>query len=346
MRVVHYLNQFFGGLGGEEKAGAPLQTREGALGPGRLLEEILGGDATVITTLVCGDNYAVEHQDEVIALAVEKVREAKADLFVAGPCFEAGRYGMASGALCSAVQSQLGVPVITGMAEENPGADLYREALYVIDSGRSAAKMRDVLVKMANLGKKLVSKAEIGLPAEEGYLRRGLIRDEFVAETAATRLVDMLMAKVKGEPFESEMVLTSFEPIPMPPAVKDLSRAKVMLITDGGLVPKGNPDQIEGQAATRWGAYSIDGLDDLKGEDYEISHGGYDPRFVQEDPDRLVPLDALREMEKKGIIGKLHHEFISTSGLANPLSNTRRMGKEMTEKVKREGVDAVILTST
>lgn len=346
MRVVHYLNQFFGGLGGEEKAGAPLQTREGALGPGRLLEEILGGDATVITTLVCGDNYAVEHQDEVIALAVEKVREAKADLFVAGPCFEAGRYGMASGALCSAVQSQLGVPVITGMAEENPGADLYREALYVIDSGRSAAKMRDVLVKMANLGKKLVSKAEIGLPAEEGYLRRGLIRDEFVAETAAQRLVDMLMAKVKGEPFESEMVLTSFEPIPMPPAVKDLSRAKVMLITDGGLVPKGNPDQIEGQAATRWGAYSIDGLDDLKGEDYEISHGGYDPRFVQEDPDRLVPLDALREMEKKGIIGKLHHEFISTSGLANPLSNTRRMGKEMTEKVKREGVDAVILTST
>ena len=25
MRVVHYLNQFFGGLGGEEKAGAPLE---------------------------------------------------------------------------------------------------------------------------------------------------------------------------------------------------------------------------------------------------------------------------------------------------------------------------------
>lgn len=346
MRVVHYLNQFFGGLGGEEKAGTPLQTREGAVGPGRLLEQALGGGAKVVATLVCGDNYAVEHRDEVIALVVEAVREARADLFVAGPCFEAGRYGMAAGALCAGVQSQLGIPVITGMAEENPGADLYREALYIIDSGQRAAEMRDVLIQMANLGKKLVSRAEIGPPVEEGYLRRGLIRDEFVAETAARRLVNMLMARVKGEPFESEMVPTSFEPIPMPPAVKDLSKAKLMLVTDGGLVPKGNPDKIEGRAATRWGAYSIEGLDDLKGEDYEISHGGYDPRFVQEDPDRLVPLDALREMERKRIIGKLHAEFISTSGLANPLSNTRRMGKEMAEKVKREGVDAVILTST
>lgn len=346
MRVVHYLNQFFGGVGGEEKAGIRLEEREGAAGPGRLLEQLLGGNAKIVKTLVCGDNYAVEHQDEVIASVLKKVREAKAELFIAGPCFEAGRYGMISGALCSAVQSELAIPVVTAMAGENPGADLYREALYIIDSGPSSAKMRDVLVKMAELAKKLVAREEIGLPGEEGYLRRGLIRDEFVEQTAAKRLVDMVMAKVTGGPFESEMVPTSFEPIPMPPAVKDLSKARVMLITDGGLVPKGNPDRIEGSAATRWGAYSIEGLDDLKGDDYEISHGGYDPRFVQEDPDRLVPLDAMREMEREGKIGKLHNEFLSTSGLANPLSNTRRIGREMAEKVKKEGIDAVILTST
>jgi len=346
MRVVHYLNQFFGGVGGEERAGMRLEEREGAAGPGRLLEQLLGGNAKIVKTLVCGDNYAVEHQDEVIASVLKKVQEAKAELFIAGPCFEAGRYGMISGALCSAVQSELAIPVVTAMAGENPGADLYREALYIIDSGPSSAKMRDVLVKMAELAKKLVAREEIGLPGEEGYLRRGLIRDEFVEQTAAKRLVDMVMAKVTGGPFESEMVPTSFEPIPMPPAVKDLSKARVMLITDGGLVPKGNPDRIEGSAATRWGAYSIEGLDDLKGDDYEISHGGYDPRFVQEDPDRLVPLDAMREMEREGKIGKLHNEFLSTSGLANPLSNTRRIGREMAEKVKKEGIDAVILTST
>ena len=346
MRIVHYLNQFFGGLGGEEKAGAPLEVREGAVGPGLLLQQLLGSDAKVVITLICGDNYAVEKQEAMIALALEKIREAKPDLFVAGPCFQAGRYGMAAGALCSAVQQTLGIPVVTGMSEENPGVDLYREALYIVDSGANAARMRAVLVKMASLAAKLVSKAKIGRPAEEGYLPRGLIRDQFVEQTAAQRLVDMVLAKIKGEPFESEMMPTSFAPIPMPPPLKDLSKAKLMLITDGGLVPKGNPDKIQGSAATRWGSYKIEGCDDLKGEDYEISHGGYDPQFVRQDPDRLVPLDAMRELEKEGVIGKLHDEFISTSGLANPLSNTRRMGREMAERVKQLGVDAVILTST
>ena len=346
MRIVHYLNQFFGGIGAEEQAGTSLEVRDVAVGPGKLLEQLLGEGTQVVMTLICGDNYAVEHESELIAAVVEKVKTARADLFVAGPCFEAGRYGMAAGALCAAIQSQLGLPVITGMSVENPGVDLYRDALYIVDSGVNAARMREVLGNMAKLGKKLVDKDPIGLPAEEGYLCRGLLRDQVVEQTAAQRLVGMLVAKVKGEPFESEMSSMAFEPVPMPPGVKDLSKARVMLITDGGLVPRGNPDKIYGTAATRWGAYNIEGRDDLRGEEYEISHGGYDARFVQEDPDRLVPLDALREMEKGGVIGKLHDEFISTSGRANPLSNTRRLGKEMAAKAKQEGIDAVILTST
>ena len=35
MRIAHYLNQFFGGLGGEEQAGAALETRAQAVGPGQ-----------------------------------------------------------------------------------------------------------------------------------------------------------------------------------------------------------------------------------------------------------------------------------------------------------------------
>jgi betaine reductase len=346
MRVVHYLNQFFGGIGAEEHAGAPLQVSDGPVGPGRLLEPLLGEGTRIVMTLVCGDNHAVENQQAVTASVVERIRAQKADLFVAGPCFDAGRYGMAAGALCAAVQAELDIPAITGMSEENPGADLYREALYIIDSGSNPAKMREVLGKMAIMGHNLVQKRVIGLPSEEGYLRRGLLRDQVVKHTAARRLVEMLVAKLDGAPFESEMLPVAFEPIPMPAAIKDLSQARVMLITDGGLVPKGNPDKIQGTAATRWGSYSIEGRDDLRGEEYEISHGGYDARFVQEDPDRLVPLDAMREMEKRGVIGKLHDEFISTSGRVNPLSNTRRLGREMAQKAKRDGVDAVILTST
>ena len=92
--------------------------------------------------------------------------------------------------------------------------------------------------------------------------------------------------------------------------------------------------------------YSVKGCQDLDGADYEISHGGYDPQFVRQDPDRLVPLDVMRELEREGVIGELHEEFISTSGLSNPLSNTRRMGREMAAKAKQLGIDAIILTST
>ena len=346
MRIAHYLNQFFAGVGGEEKAGIPLETRERAVGPGKLFEQLIGGEAKVVLSLVCGDNYAVENQDAMVAAAVQKIRQAKVDLLIAGPCFQAGRYGMAAGALCSAVQSQLNIPVLAAMSEENPGTDLYREVMYIVDSGANAANMRETVGKMAALTRKLIDHQPIGLPKEESYFPRGFIRDRFVEKTAGERLVDMVLAKVKGAPFESEMAPTKFAPVPMPPGLKDLTRAKLLLITDGGLVPKGNPDNIQGSAATRWGSYKIDGCDDLKAEDYEISHGGYDPQFVRDDPDRLVPLDVMRELEQSGAIGELYEEFLSTSGLANPLSNTRRMGREMADKVKRLGIDGVILTST
>lgn len=346
MRVVHYVNQFFGGLGGEEHAGTALEIRDGAVGPGKLLEQLFGSDCQVVMTLVCGDNYAVENQEALTAAVLEKIRAAQADLFIAGPCFLAGRYGMAAGALCAAVQATLKIPVITAMAAENPGADLYREFMYIVDSGDNSAKMREVLTRMAAMAQKLMRHEIIGSPKDEGYLVRGLIRDEFVELSAGQRLVDMVLKKVRGEPFESEMSPTTFAPVPKPPAIADLTKAKVMLVTDGGLVPKGNPDKIQGSAATRWGVYSVKGCQDLDGADYEISHGGYDPQFVRQDPDRLVPLDVMRELEREGVIGELHEEFISTSGLSNPLSNTRRMGREMAAKAKQLGIDAIILTST
>ena len=133
-----------------------------------------------------------------IAAAVQKIREANVDLLIAGPCFQAGRYGMAAGALCSAVQSQLNIPVLAAMSEENPGTDLYRELMYIVDSGSNAANMREAVRKMAALSRKLIDNQPIGLPKEESYFPRGFIRDRFVEQTAGQRLVDMVLAKVKA----------------------------------------------------------------------------------------------------------------------------------------------------
>jgi glycine reductase len=346
MRIVHYLNQFFGGRGGEEAANFEPSIQDGAVGPGKLLEQVLGEEARIVRTIIVGDNYAAEHLETLTELVLKEVSAAQADLFVAGPCFEAGRYGVAAGGLCAAVQAELGIPVVTGMAVENPGVDLYRQELYIVDSGTSVSAMRDVLTRMGSMARKLVCRQDIGRPSDTGYIPRGMLHDEFVETSAAERLVEMLVAKTKGEPFVSEFTPPSFVAVPAPAPVTDLSKARVAIVTDGGLVPKGNPDAISPYAATNWGAYDISGLDDLKGEDYEVSHRGYDTRYVEQDPDRLVPVDALRDLEKAGVVGKLHDRFVSTSGLANPLANSRRLGREIAEKLKAEGVDAVILTST
>jgi betaine reductase len=346
MRIVHYLNQFFSGQGGEEAANLAPHIYDAAVGPGKLLEQVLGEAAHIVRTIMAGDNYAAENLEMLTELVLKEVKTCQADLFVAGPCFEAGRYGLAAGALCQAVQTELGIPVVTGMAPENPGVDLYRQDLYIVDSGATVTAMRDILTTMGGIATKLVNHQDIGSPRDEGYIPRGMLHDAFVQHTAAERLVAMIVAKTTGEPFESEFTLPAFPAVPAPAPVAQLSKARVAIVTDGGLVPKGNPDHISPYAATNWGAYDITDLDDLKGEDYEVSHRGYDTRYVEQDPDRLVPVDALRDLEKAGVVGKLHERFVSTSGLVNPLANSRRLGREIAQKLKEEGVDAVILTST
>ncbi len=346
MRVVHYINQFFGGIGGEEKAGIPLEVRPGPVGPGRLLAQLLGEESQVVSTIVCGDNLAAENLEEVAESVIREVQASCADLFVAGPCFQAGRYGTAAGAVCAAVQEKLGVPAVTAMSVENPGADLYRASVYIIDSGDDVSRMQPILAAMVRLGEKLSAGEPVGRPSEDGYIPQGTLKSEFVAKSAASRLADMLLAKMRGESFEAEVPIQAADPVPVPPAVADLSQATVALVTDGGLVPRGNPHQFPLAFSRVWGAYSFAGEDALSPYDYEVSHGGYDNRHVEQDPHRLVPVDTLREMERDGAIGKLHEEFLSTTGNGNPLANSRRIGREMAKRLKDSGVDTVVLTST
>ena len=44
IKMVHVVNQFFAGLGGEEKAGLPVGVIEGSAGAARGLEPKLGDD--------------------------------------------------------------------------------------------------------------------------------------------------------------------------------------------------------------------------------------------------------------------------------------------------------------
>lgn len=345
-RVVHYLNQFFAQIGSEAEANIPPLVKEGAIGPGIPLQQSLGEFGEIVATVVCGDTYFAENIETAVEKVVEFVSSHKPDVFVAGPAFTAGRYGIACGASCSAVSKKLGIPVVTAMYEENPALDLYRKDVYVIPSANSVRGMREIIPKMADFVRKLGTGQEIGFPQDEGYFPRGIRVNKFADRTGAERAVDMLLSKIKGEPFQTEYPIPTFERVPASPPIKDMSSAKIALVTSGGIVPKGNPDRIEAASASKFAEYDVSGVDDLTSDTYQTCHGGYDPSYANDDPDRILPLDGLRILEKEGIIGKLHDYYYVTVGNATSVANSQKFGKAIAEKLQVAGADGVILTST
>ena len=229
---------------------------------------------------------------------------------------------------------------------ENPGADMFKKSVYIVSTGNSAAAMGKAVPVLAKLGLKLVKNEEIGTPDEEGYIERGIRYNFFHEERGAKRAVDMLLKKLKGEEFVTEYPMPQFDRVDPNPAVKDLSKAKIALCTSGGIVPKGNPNHIESSSASKYGEYSIEGVNDLTAETYETAHGGYDPVYANEDPDRVLPVDVLREMEKEGVIGSLHNKFYSTVGNGTAVASAKAFAAEYAQKLLADGVDAVIMTST
>jgi betaine reductase len=345
-RVVHFLNQFFAGLGGEDRADEPPRVTEGAVGPSRLLDERLGEQATVVATISCGDNYLNEQPDRATETLLDHIRRYQPDLVVAGPAFNAGRYGLACGLICSAVHERLNVPTVTGMYEENPAVELYRSRLYIVPTGATAATMAAALARMAALGLKLARRERVASPSVEGYLARGLRYGQFVAEPAAVRAVDMLLKRLRGEAFETEWPLPEYGRVPPAPAIHDLGRATIALVTTGGVVPRGNPDRIESTLATKWLKYNIAGVCDLTSEAWQSVHGGYDTTLANEDPDRVLPLDVMRQLEAEGTIGQLFDYYYVSVGSSASTSAAHRFGKEIADELRAAAVDAVLLTTT
>ena len=347
LKVVHYINQFFAQIGGEEKADYPVELRVGeVVGPGMALTQNFKDEAEIIATIVCGDSYFNENLEKAKAEILEMVKEQAPDIFIAGPAFNAGRYGVACGTIAAAVQEELGIPSLTGMYVENPGADMFKNQVYMVSTKNSAAGMRDAVKKMAPLAVKLGKGEKMGSSAEEGYMPNGIRVNFFEKERGSQRAVKMLIKKLAGKPFETEFPMPDFDRVDPNPAVKDLAHAKIALVTSGGIVPKGNPDHIESSSASHYGEYDITGVTDLTEDTYETAHGGYDPVYANEDADRVLPVDVLRDMEKEGIIGELHHLFYTTTGNGTAVASAKAFADEFSKKLVADGVDAVILTST
>jgi glycine reductase len=346
LRVVHYLNQFFGGIGGEEAAGLAPTARDGALGPGRLLQQHLGDQARVVGTIVGGDVHVAEHPEQAGAAAARLAASYDPDVVVAGPAFEAGRYGVACGAVCRAVQRELGRPTVAAMAPSNPAVPLYRD-VYVVPTGASAAGMAAAVPPLARLALKLARGEPLGAAEEEGYLPRGLRRRTARDRSGAVRAVEMLVARLWDRPFASEVPQLGYETVPPAPPVADLSGATLALVTSGGIVPRGNPDRLVSGGARDWFRYSIAELTALSVADWESVHGGFSTVVLNtHNPNYAMPLHVVRQLERDGVIGGVYPWFFSTTGNGTAVTDAKRFGAEMAAELRANGVAGVLLVAT
>jgi glycine reductase len=337
VRIVHYLNQFFAGRGGEEAARTPPVRIPGAVGPGK------AAGVEIAATLACGDDYFGEHEDEALAALLGWLSAERPHVLLCGPSFGSGRYGYACGILAGHA-ARLGIPAVCGMHPESPGVAAAEGAAYIVPATHGVSGMREALPRMAALAARLAAGEKIGPPEAEGYLPRGLRRNEQAPKTGAARAIDLLLGKLEGR--TASEVAGGFDRVPPPAPVGDLSKATLALVTEAGLVPKGNPDRLPSSRSRSWLRYPLDGEPGLSAELYETVHGGFDVTWANEDPNRLVPLDAVRSLVSEGRIGRLHGSLYTTTGGGTMVAAATKFGREIADDLKAGGVGAVLMTGT
>lgn len=344
IRVVHYVNQFFAGVGGEEAADVGPESREGPVGPALGLDKALGDDGTVVGTVFCGDNYMSMNQEKAAEEVAALISKFEPDVVVTGPAFGSGRYSMASGLVATHVKENLSVPAVAAMYIQAPGAETYRARIPIMPSAETAVGMGPALESLARVALKLGSGRELASAEEEGYIPSGFRHNIFTDKTGAERAIDMLLRKVKREEYKTEWPLPIYSKVDPPEPVSS-EPILVALVTEAGVVPKGNPDRIPSGWATIWGKYDISDLDDLTPDRFETVHGGFDTTKANEDPDRLVPLDAARLLEREGKI-KLHPYLYSTTGNVASIKSMTDVGTQIAAELVSSGVQAVIVGAT
>jgi glycine reductase len=345
LRVVHYVNQFFAGVGGEDQAHVGVSVREGAVGPGRPLAQALGPGAQIVATVVCGDNFMSERQDEALGDVARELGRLRPDVVVAGPAFGSGRYGLACAHVCRIARQQ-GIPAVTAMHPENPGATSLRREVVIVPTGDSAASMPPALARLAPLALRLARGEALG-PAElEGYLPQGKRQAHDRGRPGYQRALDMLLAKLGGRPFVTEVPYNAPEQVAPARPIADLSRATIALVTTGGLVRKGNPERQSAANAARYHRHSVASLETLSPADWEAFHAGYFNHIVNSNPNYILPLSFLRELEAKGRIGRVHEWIYALPGVSTPVAVSRELGRAIAQDLRNGEVDGALLVAT
>ena len=145
--------------------------------------------------------------------------------------------------------------------------------------------------------------------------------------------------KLKG--LQSEIFVPITPPPVWTPVIKELKNMRVAFATAAGVHLKNDKSfNLAGDFTFR----TIPG--DTLTSDLMVSHGGYDNGDVNKDINCMFPLDRLRELSEEGFIKEVAPINIGfMGGGGNQEKFKHETGPAIAEILKKEGVDAVILTA-
>ena len=130
---------------------------------------------------------------------------------------------------------------------------------------------------------------------------------------------------------------------PCTPMNKELSQSKVALVTSAGLHLRG--DAPFGRGDTSFRVIPSD----TKASEILQSHSsiGFDHTAFYRDINVTFPVDRLKELVERGVIGGLSESFYSYMGAErDPKDFVEKTGPEVASLMLNEGVDVVFITPT
>ena len=127
--------------------------------------------------------------------------------------------------------------------------------------------------------------------------------------------------------------LPAFTPLPKP-----LAECKVALISSGGIMYRDQPRFHREDASYRRIPKNA------TREDLSIWHFGYPTRDAERDPNCVFPLERMRELEARGVIGELTDPAFSFMGGIYSARKVRdQLASQILSELKRAHADALFL---
>lgn len=233
------------------------------------------------------------------------------------------------------------------MTSDNTGVLTYARDIICVPTGSNPVEMQSILQKLARLASKLGAGEELGPAHEEGYLPRGIRKPVVREKAGAQRAVDMMEARLLGNPFTTEVFIRQYDAVSPPPPLTTIRDKTIALVTSGGMVPRGNPDGLGSARSESAFRYNIAGLRELELGEWVSVHGGFNTRWLNtKNPEYALPLSIVRDLEDEGVIGKIYDVYFATTGNQTAVTSAQRMGREIAAELKENHIDGVLLVAT